>query len=73
MKILINKIEVETTEWIMLDAGRLFKDPDVIDSPLYLKTNEGDSICLLTGEVAIQFLNNLEVIDVTDNYAIINI
>jgi hypothetical protein len=73
MNILINKIEVKKVDWSDLNAGSLFKDPCVIDSPLYLKTNEGDSICLLTGEVEDQFLPDHQVIDITNDYAIIKL
>ena len=73
MKIAINKIEVETVEWSSLAAGSLFTDPDLDDSPLYIKTDEGDSIDLLTGSVESQFLPDYEVVDATDKYVIVDI
>ena len=73
MKIAINKIEVKTVEWSSLAAGSLFTDPDLDDSPLYIKTDEGDSIDLLTGSVESQFLPDYEVVDATDKYVIVDI
>tara|TARA_R110000787_G_C13255814_1_gene429912 strand:- start:383 stop:604 length:222 start_codon:yes stop_codon:yes gene_type:complete len=73
MKIAINKIEVETVEWSSLAAGSLFTDPDLDDSPLYIKTDEFDSIDLLTGSVESQFLPDYEVVDATDKYVIVDI
>ena len=73
MKIAINKNEVETVEWSSLAAGSLFTDPCLDDSHLYIKTDEGDSIVLLTGTVEDQFLPGYKVVDATDKYVIVNI
>ena len=73
MKISIIKIEVETVEWGSLDMGSLFTDPELDDSPLYIKTNEGNSVNLLTGQVEDKLRPNHKVIDDTDNFVIVNL
>ena len=73
MKIAIKRIEVETVEWSTLLPGNLFTDPDLDDSPLYIKTDEGDSVALMTGRVEDQFLPDYDVVDVTGKYVIVDI
>ena len=73
MKISINKEVAETIAFKMLNEGSLFQDPDLDDSPLYIKTDEGDSIDLLTGHTEDQFLPDYEVIDATDKYVIVDL
>ena len=73
MNISIIKKEVETVRFTDIKHGGLFRDPQLDDSPLYLKTIESDSICLLTGDVEDVFSPDYEVIDVTDKYVIVNL
>ena len=72
MKIAITKEEVETMSFSCIDFGGLFTDPDKDDSPLYMKTNEGDSIDLFNGEVEDLFHPDYQVVDATDKYVIVN-
>ena len=72
MEISINKYQVETVEWQRLEAGELFKDPNQEDSYLYMKTDEGESVNLLTGCITNEFSLDDDVIDVTDKYKIVD-
>ena len=71
MEISINKYQMETIKWYRLVAGNLFKDPSRVDSPLYMKTDEGNNIELLTGRLSEDFSID-DVIDVTDKYVIVD-
>jgi hypothetical protein len=72
MKALINKVEFETLRWGSLASGSLFTVPKINSSPVYIKSKGKHSVCLLTGDLADQFLNEDQVIDVTDKYVIVD-
>ena len=72
MKIAINEEQLETTPFREILPGSLFTDPSGVDSPLYIKTNEGDSVCLSTGDIEDLFNPDYEVINKTDKYVIVN-
>ena len=72
MEISINKYQVETIKWHRLEAGALFKDPNRVDSPLYMKTDELNNIELLTGRLSEDYIAGADVIDVTDKYVIVD-
>ena len=73
MKITINCVEIESIPFLHLESGSLFTNPEIDNSPLYMKTDEGESINLLTGEHEDLFNPEFCVIDATDKYVIVDI
>ena len=73
MKVAIVKDEVETKPFGSIGPGDLFTDPEDSDSPLYIKTDEGEAIMLLTGFTQEGFEPNYGVVDVTEKYVIVNL
>jgi hypothetical protein len=73
MKISINSKDADVKMFSLLESGSLFTDPQVDDSPLYIKTDEGESIDLLTGITEDKFASSYKVVDATDKYVIVDL